>query len=47
MNVADERDELLYFFHDFYSSRQLLDFLQISRAAFLPPQRLAVPYDPG
>ena len=32
-------ESLLYYFHNFHSSRQLLDFLQISRAAFLPPQR--------
>ena len=37
----------LYYFRDFYSSRQFLDFLQISRAAFLPPQRAAGPFDPG
>ena len=29
----------LFYFRDFYSSRQFLDFLQISRAAFVPPQR--------
>ena len=37
----------LYYFRDFHSSRQLLDFLQISRAAFLPVQRAAAPFDPG
>ena len=42
---ADESP--LYYFHDFQSSRQFLDFLQISRAAFLPPQRTGAPFEPG
>ena len=37
----------LYYFGDAQSSKQLLDFLQISRAAFLPPQRTGEPHEPG
>ena len=40
-------ESLLYYFRDAQSSKQLLDFLQISRAAFLPPQRTGEPHEPG
>ena len=36
-----------YYFRDRSSSSQFLEFLQISRAAFLPPQQMNAPFDPG
>ena len=42
-----DEESPLYYFRDFQSSRQFLDFLQISRAAFLPPQRTGDPFEPG
>lgn len=40
-------DSPLYYFRESSSSGQLLNFLQISRAAFLPPGGETVPFDQG
>lgn len=42
-----DNESPLFYFRDIHSSRQFLEFLQIPRAAFLPLQRMAVPFDPG
>ena len=42
-----DEESPLYYFHDFQSSQQFLDFLQISRVAFLPPQQTGVPFELG